>query len=64
VSLDKLEQDKATAQAVDALVDLSMDSMDVISWKLTELLDRLATVRRTNIVTPIPFSSDPNALAN
>jgi hypothetical protein len=49
--LDVLEQDKATQQAVEALVDLSMDSLDVISWKLSELLERLATVSGTNVMT-------------
>ena len=33
-------------QAVETLVELSKDSLDMIAWALTELLDRLAKVRR------------------
>ncbi|KAJ7620066.1 hypothetical protein FB45DRAFT_146957 [Roridomyces roridus] len=40
--LDEIEADTATQQAVEALVTLSNDSMDVIAWALSELLERLA----------------------
>ncbi|KAJ6532260.1 hypothetical protein DFH09DRAFT_1370329 [Mycena vulgaris] len=42
LKLDELETDTATQQAVDALVTLSHDSMDIIAWALSELLERLA----------------------
>lgn len=32
-------------QAVETLVELSKDSLDMIAWALSELLDRLAKVR-------------------
>ncbi|TFK43927.1 hypothetical protein BDQ12DRAFT_702865 [Crucibulum laeve] len=41
-SLDRLEGDSATQQAIMALVELSHDSLDMIAWALSELLDRLA----------------------
>lgn len=46
MKLDELEADTATQQAVEALVTLSHDSMDIIAWALSELLERLAIVRR------------------
>jgi hypothetical protein len=46
MKLDELEADNATQQAVEALVTLSQDSMDIIAWALSELLERLAIVRR------------------
>lgn len=45
VSLDQLEADNATQQAIDALVDLAHDSLDLIALGLSELLERLAQVR-------------------
>ncbi|KAJ6460124.1 hypothetical protein C8R47DRAFT_1161242 [Mycena vitilis] len=42
MELDELEADTATQQAVEALVTLSQDSMDIIAWALSELLERLA----------------------
>lgn len=42
LTLDDLEGDTATQQAVEALVTLSHDSMDIIAWALSELLERLA----------------------
>ncbi|KAJ7094350.1 hypothetical protein C8R44DRAFT_384405 [Mycena epipterygia] len=42
MTLDELETDTATQQAVEALVNLSQDSMDIIAWALSELLERLA----------------------
>ncbi|KAF7432844.1 Ras GTPase activating protein ira2 [Pleurotus ostreatus] len=44
VSLDQLEADNATQQAIDALVDLAHDSLDLIALGLSELLERLAQV--------------------
>ncbi|KAH8096624.1 hypothetical protein BXZ70DRAFT_945419 [Cristinia sonorae] len=41
-SLADLEDDQAIQQAIESLVELSRDSLDVISWVLTELLDKLA----------------------
>ncbi|KAF8645481.1 hypothetical protein AX16_007766 [Volvariella volvacea WC 439] len=40
--LDRLEADSATQQAIESLTDLAHDSLDVIAWALSELLDRLA----------------------
>ncbi|KAJ7668141.1 hypothetical protein B0H17DRAFT_990194 [Mycena rosella] len=42
LTLAEVEGDTATRQAVDALVNLSPDSMDIIAWALSELLERLA----------------------
>ncbi|GLB34218.1 putative GTPase-activator protein for Ras-like GTPases [Lyophyllum shimeji] len=42
VSLDRLEADTAIQQAIEALVELSHDSLDIIAWALSELLDRLS----------------------
>lgn len=42
VSLDRLEADTATQQAIETLAELSHDSLDVIAWALSELLERLA----------------------
>jgi hypothetical protein len=44
VSLDRLEADTATQQAIETLVELSHDSLDIIAWALSELLERLAKV--------------------
>ncbi|KAF8166711.1 hypothetical protein BJ912DRAFT_234605 [Pholiota molesta] len=40
--LDRVETEKATMQAVETLVELSRDYLDMIAWALSELLDRLA----------------------
>ncbi|KAF9480190.1 hypothetical protein BDN70DRAFT_931958 [Pholiota conissans] len=42
LSLERVETEKATLQAVETLVELSRDSLDMIAWALSELLDRLA----------------------
>ncbi|TBU46391.1 hypothetical protein BD309DRAFT_622853 [Dichomitus squalens] len=42
ISLTELEADDAVQQTVEALVDLSRDSLDMISLALTEQLERLA----------------------
>lgn len=42
--LDFIEADNATLRAVEALVQLSHDSLDIIAWSLSELLERLAKV--------------------
>ncbi|KAI6003613.1 hypothetical protein EDD15DRAFT_2567619 [Pisolithus albus] len=41
-ALDIIEADTATQSAVDALVDLAHDSLDIIAYSLCELLERLA----------------------
>jgi hypothetical protein len=65
VSLDHLEADSAIQQAIEALVELSHDSLDIIAWALSELLDRLAKVRpyyaSPNICFTDPESSKPTA---
>ncbi|KAI9574812.1 hypothetical protein HD554DRAFT_2201766 [Boletus coccyginus] len=42
LALDVVEGDPATQGAVDALVELANDSLDIIAWSLSELLERLA----------------------
>ena len=39
-----MESDIQTRQAIEMLVELSVDSLDMIAWSLSELLDRLAKV--------------------
>ena len=46
VLLDHLEADTTIQQSIEALVELSNDSLDIIAWALTELLDRLVKVSR------------------
>ena len=46
VPLDRVESDMPTRQAIETLVELSVDSLDMIAWTLSELLDRLAKVSR------------------
>ncbi|KAF8638594.1 hypothetical protein AX17_002135 [Amanita inopinata Kibby_2008] len=41
IALDILEADKATQQAIETLVELSHDSLDVIAWTLADLLHSL-----------------------
>ncbi|KAF5371189.1 hypothetical protein D9758_004214 [Tetrapyrgos nigripes] len=41
VALDRLESDNATQQAVDALINLSHESLDMIAFNLGDLLQRL-----------------------
>lgn len=58
VSLDHLEADSAIQQAIQALVELSHDSLDIIAWALSELLERLAKV--SSITRPRQnHSADP-----
>ncbi|KAG1755407.1 hypothetical protein EDB19DRAFT_1661084 [Suillus lakei] len=42
LSLDVVESDPATQRAVCALVEIAHDSLDIIAWSLSELLERLA----------------------
>ncbi|KAL4081516.1 hypothetical protein V8B97DRAFT_1923406 [Scleroderma yunnanense] len=42
LALDIVEADPATQSAVDALVELAHDSLDIIAYSLCELLERLA----------------------
>ncbi|KAF9226729.1 hypothetical protein BS17DRAFT_500836 [Gyrodon lividus] len=42
LALDLVEADPATQGAVQALVELSHDALDIIAWSLSELLERLA----------------------
>ncbi|KAF7335246.1 hypothetical protein MSAN_02335100 [Mycena sanguinolenta] len=46
MDLDELEADTAAQQAVQALVALASDSMDIIAWALSELLERLAIPKK------------------
>jgi len=39
LSLDRVEADQPTQRAIEALVELSKDSLDMIAWALCELLD-------------------------
>ncbi|KAJ7821199.1 hypothetical protein B0H14DRAFT_2831907 [Mycena olivaceomarginata] len=42
MNLDELEADSAAQQAVESLVTLASDSMDIIAWALSEQLERMA----------------------
>ena len=55
-ALDVVEGDSATQGAVDALVELAYDSLDIIAWSLSELLERLAKVRPPLPPLPLPHS--------
>jgi len=44
LSLDVVESDPATQGAVCALMEIAHDSLDIISWSLSEQLERLAKV--------------------
>lgn len=48
-SLDKLESDPLTQQAIETLVELSHNSLDIIAWALSELADRLAKVYQSSM---------------
>jgi neurofibromin 1 len=56
VSLDRLEGDTATQQAIETLVDLSHDSLDIIAWALSELLERLAKVSKLRHILHLRLS--------
>jgi len=45
-------------QAIETLVELSKDSLDMIAWALTELLDRLAKVCSGGLSNSIPLKTD------
>lgn len=45
VPLDRLESDNATEQAVDALVNLAHEALDMIGFAVGELLEKLTQVR-------------------
>jgi hypothetical protein len=55
--LDVVEGDPATQGAVDALVELAYDSLDIIAWSLSELLERLAKVRHFHPTLTLILSS-------
>lgn len=44
MSLDRLEADAAIQQSIEALVELSHDSLDIIALALSGLLDQLGKV--------------------
>lgn len=41
-----MEADEALQQVIESLVELSRDSLDIIGWALTELLEKLNKVRK------------------
>ena len=47
--LDRVEGDKPTQQAIEALIELSQDSIDVIAWHLADILHMLTKVRSSTI---------------
>jgi len=51
MALDIVEADPATQSAVQALVELAHDSLDIIAYSLCELLERLAKVRSRRAMT-------------
>ncbi|KAH9948737.1 hypothetical protein B0H21DRAFT_787622 [Amylocystis lapponica] len=42
ISLTEVENDDAVGQVIESLVELSRDSLDIIGWALSELLEKLA----------------------
>ncbi|GBE80125.1 hypothetical protein SCP_0213280 [Sparassis crispa] len=42
ITLTELETDEATQEVVESLVELSRESLDIIAWALSELLEKLA----------------------
>ena len=52
ISLTELEADEAVQQTVESLIELSKDSLDMISLALTEQIDKLAKVR-THLMLPV-----------
>lgn len=48
--LDRVEADKPTQQAIEALIELSQDSIDVIAWHLADILHMLTKARSNTIV--------------
>ena len=49
VNICQVEADDALQQAIETLVDLSHESVDVIAWAIAELLDKFAKVRRDRV---------------
>ncbi|KAH0826197.1 hypothetical protein J3R83DRAFT_5632 [Lanmaoa asiatica] len=62
LALDVVEGDLATQCAVDALVELAYDSLDIIAWSLSELLERLAKVRHLYFHSCSTSTSKSNCL--
>jgi len=50
VSICQVEADEALQQAIETLIDLSHDSVDIIAWAIAELLDKFAKVRDGRIL--------------
>lgn len=48
ITLPDLENDDAVQQSVESLVEISRDSLDIVAWALTELVDKLHRVRRVS----------------
>lgn len=49
LSLDRVETEKPTQQAIEALIELSHDSIDVIAWHLADILHMLTKVHFNTI---------------
>lgn len=45
----QVEADEALQQAIETLVNLSHDSVDIITWAIAELLDKFAKVRNLRV---------------
>ena len=50
VNICQVEADDALQQAIETLVDLSHESVDIIAWAIAELLDKFAKVRDSRIL--------------
>lgn len=59
-----MERDRPTQQAIETLIELSKDSLDIIAWALSEQLDRLAKVRYLARLMSDGIANRPLDLAN
>lgn len=54
INICQVEADEALQQAIETLVDLSRESVDVIAWAIAELLDKFAKVRGGRVFPSSP----------
>ena len=63
VNLCQVEADEALQQAIETLVDLSHDSVDIIAWAIAELLDKFAKVCDGPLFCPGLSRADPSRIS-
>ena len=56
VDICQVEADEALQQAIETLVGLSHESVDIIAWAIAELLDKFAKVRDGRPLPSRPFA--------